>query len=535
MPLSSKSKIILLVLTGIMIGAVSISRIGREKPKDAARSETMPRQQRIAEHETKKTELPLIIPYPAVAHPPVRARLYPNQSNDQDPLQERAQVEVCYIDKETQQAIIAGKIAIGLENADSPIFSAEIGEDGRNYLEMDPGKYKIRMDSSGYSRQDETIEVFSRLDRIRKTIQLSRTIAVRGIVRNFKGRPQEGADVELFQDGFRASAKTGTTGEFEALLRIQPIRKIIAHHPPHPIAELGPISLDESTIPYLEITLPKDADVVLLKGKVLDDEGSPIKKAAVEVHTSSRYAISDSAYQWMEPWLQLSQTRSDSDGAFSFELPRPCKAWLTVIADNLEPYRETLQISSDTEIKVFLLRHPQFEVKVRDIEGHEISGISIMGLSPAGKEVVHEAPESGAYYATEYPFTIFGRGISNNLGFTKGLWINQYQNEIILESGQWMVRGKVIDQTGSPVKAFNVFVTYKNDETYKGYLLFRADFPDKFYDEDGLFIVKNLVPGKATITVTANAADGEWEPFSRDMTVTDQRGTIIQVALNKKW
>ncbi len=534
MLISSRSRFILLILGVILIGVISIP-VFRDKTKGFSRSENVPPQPQTAHPETNRTELPSTGAYPAHLHPLIRTRSELNQSSAPNPGEQRAQVEVCYIDSETRRMISAGTISIRLENAASPLFSAEIEEGGRNYLEMDPGKYKIRVDSSGYGKQDENIEVLSRLDRIKKTIELSRTIAIRGIVRNFIGRPQEGAEVEIFQDGYRATQATGSTGEFEAQLRIQPIIKIIAHHPPHPIAELGPIFWDEKSIPYLQITLPKDADVALLKGKVLDENGKPVKSAAVQVNTNARYSISDKTYLWMEPWLQISQTTSDADGSFSLELPRPCKAWLAVFAEDFEPHRETLQISSDAELKISLSRHPQFAVKVHDREGKEISGITVMGLSPEGKEVVHEASVSGRYYATEYPFTIFGRDFLNNLGFTKGEWINKYREEIILELGQCVVQGKVIDQAGSPVKALNVSVTYQNDETYRNYLLFRMDFPTKFYSEDGVFSLRNLVPGNATITITANAAYGESIPFSQDVLVTEQKTTFLQVVLNKKW
>jgi hypothetical protein len=254
----------------------------------------------------------------------------------------------------------------------------------------------------------------------------------------------------------------------------------------------------------------------------------------VEVNTNARYPISDKAYLWMEPWLQISRTTSAPDGSFSLELPRPSKVWLAVFAEDFETHREILQITSDAELKILLSRHPQFEVKVHDLEGKKISGITVMGLSPEGKEVVHETSVSGRFYATEYPFTIFGRDISNNLGFTKGEWISKQQEEIILEIGQCVVQGKVIDQTGRPVKAINAYVTYKNDETYRNYLLFRMDFPIKFYSEDGLFALRNLVPGNATITITANAAYGECEPFSQEVLITKQRATFLPVVLNKK-
>jgi hypothetical protein len=66
-----------------------------------------------------------------------------------------------------------------------------------------------------------------------------------------------------------------------------------------------------------------------------------------------------------------------------------------------------------------------------------------MGLSPDGIEVLQEAKENAKYYSTEYPFTIFGRGIMNNLGFTKVEWIDKYRNEIVLTLGQCVIQGRV--------------------------------------------------------------------------------------------
>jgi len=534
LPLRRKTNILILVV--VLICTVIVLRISRKDTRQTPNLDIEQAQSLAAELKSARTLPALPGPHPTANHFRVREFKQANQSSSlQEPLQEGAQIELVYMAKETRRPITAGEVSIRQENSDFPIFGTAIGEDGRNFLEMYPGKYKIRVDSPGYGRQDESIEVLSMMDRIRKIIELSRTIVVKGIVKNARGHPQEGTEVDVFQEGFRVSQKTGTTGEFDVRLRIQPILKIIAHLPPHPIAELGPIFWDETNIPYLQITLPKEADTAWLKGKVLDEQGKPVKNAAVEVTTNASYAISDKSFLWMEPWLRILQTRSDSDGFFVFQLPRPCKAWLAVFAEDFEVHREILQVSSDAELKISLMRHPQFEVKVHDLEGKEILGITVMGLSPVGREVVHEASVSGRYYANEYPFTIFGRGVLNDLGFTKGEWIDKPRDEIVLELGQCVVQGKVIDETGRPVKAFNVYVTYKNDKIYGSYQLFCADFPTKFYSEYGLFAMKHLVPGSATFTVTANSAYGESEPWSQDLVVSEGRPTFFQIVLNKRF
>jgi len=236
----------------------------------------------------------------------------------------------------------------------------------------------------------------------------------------------------------------------------------------------------------------------------------------------------------MEPWLQHQVTHSNAEGAFSLELPKPCKAWLTVLVDNLESYRETLEISKDLEKNVYLTRHRLFDVRVRDVAGNDIQGISVMGLSPDGIEVLQEAKENAKYYSTEYPFTIFGRGIMNNLGFTKVEWIDKYRNEIVLTLGQCVIQGRVTDEIGNPIKAFSVGMTYSNDEFYKSYPLFREDWPNTFYSEDGQFVLRNLLPGRASISITASSALGDWEPFMQEVIVTEGRASIIRAAMKRK-
>lgn len=531
----SKLRILLVIAIACLICMIAIMRSSREKLQiDGSSGKTaerpIPTKLRSNAKSAFASGNPVVTPFVSS----VRPGFSPTESQVDVSPQGRAIVEFCYVDQDTQRPVTSGRITIRAEQVELPAFDAAVGDDGCNLLEMDPGKYRVRVDCSGYSKRDESVEILSQPDRIKKTILLSKTIKVRGIVRNSWGQPQAGANIEFIQEGFRASAQSGSGGEFEALLQIQPIKKIFAYRPPHPVAELGSVLIQETNNPYLEITLPKDAPVLKLRGKVFDDQGSPVEGAAIEVHTNARYSITEKEYAWMEPWLQHQVTHSNAEGAFSLELPKPCKAWLTVLVDNLESYRETLEISKDLEKNVYLTRHRLFDVRVRDVAGNDIQGISVMGLSPDGIEVLQEAKENAKYYSTEYPFNIFGRGIMNNLGFTKVEWIDKYRNEIVLTLGQCVIQGRVTDEIGNPIKAFSVGMTYSNDEFYKSYPLFREDWPNIFYSEDGQFVLRNLLPGRASISITASSALGDWEPFMQEVIVTEGRASIIRAAMKRK-
>ena len=531
----SRLRILLVIAIACLVCMIAVMRISREKlqihgSSDKTAERSIPAELRTNAKPAIASGNPGVTPFVSSVRPPFS----PTESQGHVLPQGRAIVEFCYVDQDTQRPVTSGRLTIRAEQLELPVFDAAVGGDGCNLLEMDPGKYRVRVDCSGYSKRDESIEILSQLDRVKKTILLSKTIKVRGIVRNSRGQPQAGANIEFIQEGFRASAQSGLRGEFEALLQIQPIKKLFAYRPPHPAAELGPILIQETNNPYLEITLPKDAPALILRGKVFDDQGRPMEGAAIEVHTNAGYSITEKEYAWMEPWLQHQVTHSNAEGVFSLELPKPCKAWLTVLADNLESYRETLEISKDLDKNVYLTRHRLFDVKVRDVEGNDIQGISVMGLSPDGTEVLQAAKENGKYYSTEYPFTIFGRGIMNNLGFTKVEWIDKYRDEIVLTLGQCAVQGRATDEMGNPIKAFSVGITYSNNESYKSYLLFRGEFPNTFYSEDGQFVLKNLLPGRASILITASSALGDWEPFMQEVIVTEGRAGIIRAVMKRK-
>jgi hypothetical protein len=441
-------------------------------------------------------------------------------------------LEVRFVDEISKHPITPGRVIV--EPFYGPNLDVDLNNDGAALIEAEPGSYTLRSSCPGYIDWSDDVEVPSRPGYIEKTVELGRLILVRGIVRNAKRQPQAGANITFFQDGSSSTINSGSGGRFETILVAHDIQKLYAFKPPHPIAEMGPITLDEAHNPYLEITLPPEAAVVRLSGRILDDQGKPVAGAAVSVRPEHLYDVSNDRHDIIIRMAQISyyinSIKSDSEGHFSLEILPQRNVPLRVNARNLEGYSETLDLTKDVEKSIYLKRHPMFRVTVQDADGRQVSGMDVIGESPDGRNVVSSTSEVGKYFATAYPFRIFADGIKKNLGISTSQWVGTYRGEIVLVLGQGHLAGRVIDESGNPVRFLTITVKTAGDNSYH-----RSSGFD-FYSEDGSFELQNIIPGKASISISAGSPRlrESLEPFEQDLLVEEGRTAHLRAVLNRK-
>ncbi|MBZ5496279.1 MAG: carboxypeptidase-like regulatory domain-containing protein [Acidobacteriia bacterium] len=441
----------------------------------------------------------------------------------------KALVEIDYVDGLTNRPVTSGTITI--EPFYGPDLTAELNDEGKIFFEAEPGDYYLRSSCPEYYKKMENIAVPQASGNIQKIIRLSRSVFLRGIVKNADGKAQPEACITIVAGGESCISRSGNNGIFEAQLPAHNIDKIYAFRPPHAIAELGPLTLSESHNPFLEITLPEDYETVRLTGKVLDDQNRPVEDAWVELRAKS-------SYREQRPHILISMAersyydsiRTDAAGRFSVELLPQREVALTVRAENLEYYSETLDVLNDVHRDIRLKRDPLFKVKVQDIDGHLVSGLGVTAIAPSGRAVHFYSSEKGVYFASSYPFVIFAAGLNNNLGTTASAWIGSYRDEITLTLGQAQIAGRAMDEAGNPVKFIRV-----------DFLLARADSyhcggPMEFYSQDGSFVIRNLVAGKASLTITPGFSEQRkgLNEFQQDVAVTEGRTTFVPVIFKAK-
>lgn len=440
-------------------------------------------------------------------------------------------IEVDYIDEVTKRPVTSGTITI--EPFYGPDLNVELDGEGRVFLEADPGDYYLRSSCPGYYKTMEKIVASMTPGNVLKIVRLSKSIHLRGMVRNADGNAQPDAYIVMVQGQDSNMARSGSNGLFEVELPAQNIDRIYAFRPPHPIAELGPLTFSETQNPFVEITLPKDSKTVKLTGRIWDDQKQPVEDAVIECRTTSVYRERDLPIRVLMAEDSSHETiRSDSAGRFMIEFLPERKVTLSVHAQDLESYSEVLDVLRDTQLEIRLKSVPRFKVRVQDIDGHQVSGLGILAYSPDsnGRSVLNYSSEKGYYTATSYPFTIFATGLNTNLGTTASAWIGGFNDEITLTLGQAQIAGRAVDEAGNPIRFIRVDLMLTRTDSYRcgGWL--------EFYSSDGSFLIKHLVQGEASLSISPGFSEQRkiLDEFQQSVIVGDGRTTFVSAVLKSK-
>jgi hypothetical protein len=427
---------------------------------------------------------------------------------------ESAQLEVCIIDAETQEAIKSGHVTILKEPAESVIFKGDFDQNGCAGFSLNPGRYGLRYDIPGfYCWRSDALEIASNLDRVRKIVEFYRSVTVRGIVKNASRQPQPDAIVIFGNPGSSSSftpygipVNTNNGGEFTAnppsnLTAIT----IYAAKPPYAIAQVGPLGADEIGHKYLEIILPKEEKTATISGRIIDSEMRPVSGATAQFQAMPSYdpmGKYDQILSMISAFYFRNMVKSDRRGYFTLSMLLKDTGVFHVTANGFEPYQEQLRgITGDITKDIQLKTPSYFSVQVKNSDGQSIVGTNLSRV--ANNSLSPMASFSGKYYSTKYPIEILAEGIRQNLGITERKLIESYQKEIVIKLGNCEIQGQVTDEGGNPIK--NISVTVNSIGEGENELALNGSQHVQYYSENGFFVLRNLVPGKASLSIIGSS------------------------------
>jgi hypothetical protein len=441
-----------------------------------------------------------------------------------------ATIEICLVDGLTRLPVAAGRVIVDEKLSGATLIDLELAGSGCVSFDADPGRFLMHASSPGYVGVVQSLDLNSNQDHVSQSIGLLPARVLRGMVRNASGEPQAGASVVLVAQGYRKIVHSGIDGGFEIQQFSNEIDKIYAFKPPHPVAEIGPLSVGKTDQPFIEITLPREAPVFKITARVFDDQDRPARGALLRILSMNGFHVADKQDDLVIQAEQGVSGISDAEGRCTLEVLPQNDAILQVAGvAGCESANESLNVTGNVARDVHLKCHSTFSVKVLDAGGRAIEGANLVAETRSGTEALRATSERDRYYALEYPFRIYARTSSvggADAGVTKDVWIAKYQEEIRLVLGQGRLDGLVMDEAGEPVRSFQVRVHQSGENS------FDAVFP--FLSEDGSFSLHHLpagrvsveVIGESTLSGTALVAS-----YAEDVIVADGQSTYVRAVI----
>jgi hypothetical protein len=444
-------------------------------------------------------------------------------------------LEACVVDAQTQEPVKLGKVAISEEPAQSEVFTESLDQNGCAGLSINPGRYRFVYEAPGYFQKHDLLELAFNQERIRKTIELSRFIVIKGVVKNAYFQPEPDATVVIGKlvdstmAAFSMLVKSNVSGEFT----IKPpwgkaSIMVYASKPPFAIAGYGPYNIDELENKYLEIVLPKEEKIVTISGRIFDSQNRSIHNATVAfiLFPSYRAGKPDRIPSTVSGLISQRLVKSDASGSFSFTILSGSTGIFSTDASGFEHYQEHINNVTKDILKDVRLKTPiTFSVAVEDSDGQNIdeTGFNLSGARKA---------EPGKYYATNYPLWVFAEGIKKNLGITERRRIETYQKEIVLKIGNCTLEGQVVDEMGAPIN--NISVDVNSIKEKGSQPEWYVNGSAQFSWAKGRFLLNNLVPGTASITISGWDSKNSFEQTTQAVVLEEGVTTKIMVVLKAK-
>ena len=440
-----------------------------------------------------------------------------------------ATVEICLVDGLTRLPVTAGRVILDEALSGATLVDLEFAGSGCVSFDADPGRFLMRASSPGYLGVVQSLNLNSNQDHISQSIGLVRSHVLRGMVRNSAGAPEAGASVVAVARSYRTTVHSDADGGFEIQLISDEIDKIYAFKPPHPVAEIGPVSVGKTKQSFIEIRLPNEASVFKIAATVYDDQARPVRGALVKILAMNGFHVADKQDDLFIQAEQGVSGISDAGGRCTLEvLPRHDAVLQVSGVAGCEPATEYLNVTGNIAKDVHLKCHPIFSVKVVDAGGRAIVGTNIVAETRSGAPAIYATEETGRYYALEYPFRIYARTSPVDVaeaGVTKDVWIEKYQEEIRLGLGEGRLDGLVMDEAGAFIRDFKVSVCQSGENSYN------AEFP--FSSEDGSFSLHHLPPGRVSVEVLGSTGNrnGAVANYKEDVIVTDGQSTYVRAVI----
>ncbi len=447
---------------------------------------------------------------------------------------DRPTLEICLIDATTGLRIVQGGIAFQPSISIAAALYREVGASGCVSTALDVGSYRLHLSSPGYIAAEQHVDLSPAQGHVIETLALSKAYVVRGQVRNADGQPQPDAYVMVVQGDFRQTMRTGAKGGFEFQVLSPEVDKVYAYLPLHPVAELGPISVRGARDSGLLITLPREAPAVKILVRVFDDRGYPIEGAEMRFLMSPAFHVADKRDDAAIAALPIIAGRSGADGSCTLSVPPRRDVVLQVGgAGGCESASDLMNVTKDVVKEVYLKCHPTFHVTVQDADGHEIKGARIVAETPSSAAAIFATGREGEYYALHYPFKIYAispPASDSDPGFSQIAWIKEYREEVrlVLEGGR--LDGSVTDKEGTPIRMFTVRLYRPGADSYS------ASF--SFSTQDGLFTLKHVPPGRASMQVAAalpdTSSDFATGYFAQDVQIAVGQSVYVRAVVEPK-
>jgi 5-hydroxyisourate hydrolase-like protein (transthyretin family) len=239
-------------------------------------------------------------------------------------------------------------------------------------------------------------------------------------------------------------------------------------------------------------------------GVVLDPDGKPVAEATVRWGTIR----SDDTIE----------ARTGDDGKFRLALVPEEAQQLCVIPakPELAPEISSIPGRGNQEIHVVLAKGRTARGIVCDDRGTPFSGVMVLALVGAGQqgrlalwERTTKTDEKGRFAVEGLPgehlsFTFLGQGVSA----LRDHPLDLDQENTVVMTGSGEIRGKVLDQSGKPVRSFRVLLNASRErkpaDTDGGFFAGFCGIGLSCTADDGSFVVRNLNGGSVQrVTVLA--------------------------------
>ena len=249
---------------------------------------------------------------------------------------------------------------------------------------------------------------------------------------------------------------------------------------------------------------PKVANRRNVSGVVADPDGKPVAGATV------RWGADRSS--------EAIETKTDSEGKFRLALVPDQPQVVCVIPEgpDLAPEAPSVEKGGDQEIRVVLPKGHTASGVVRDDRGTPFAGVTVLpivtGMGRRGLALWERGTKTdarGRFAISGLPgsgssFTFLGEGVSDLRDHPLEL---DKENDVTM-SAAGAIRGKVVDETGKPVRNFRVLLNASRGrepgDKFGGFFAGFCGIGLTYTSDDGSFLIRNLGAGSVQrVTVLA--------------------------------
>jgi hypothetical protein len=369
------------------------------------------------------------------------------------------------------------------------------------FSDLEDGAYQLRIaPAAGIAPTLTTVRVG--LLNVKLVVVMLWDIRVYGTVSSTAGRPLE--DVQVTAGRQTQPTRTGSKGKYEISVGMQGIKqKQFVHfrldgYRDQKLA-INPDELDFSTTQLeFDVTMEPIASLTTVAGSLIDTEGRSVPGEILTM-ASSRLRTSY-------------QARSEKNGKFAFKEVepgddyrlqiRPVSGYQDKDINSLEVPRSGLSL----DIVLDPIEQGELSGWMVDLNANPIPGfaLNLHSRVNAGHSVRVVGDQQGSFLVQDFPV---GEAVLSTNSYpmfsVQGIRVSPEPEEpiiVILDTGPYVLEGRVIDSLGEPVAAASVILTWSFSENN----VQRSSSSRKTEtDQTGSFVFTGLGPGLHRLQVSA--------------------------------